>query len=100
MPAMEQVYREYAEKGFTILAVNTTYQDNPADVIAFVQEHNLTFPILLDRDRIVSEQYQLLALPSSFFIDRDGIIQEVIFGGPMAEALLRIRVEKLLEEVP
>jgi peroxiredoxin len=100
MPAMERIYQEYANKGFTILAVNTIFQDNMADVSSFVQEHGLTFPILLDRDRVVSTQYQLQALPSSFFIDRDGIIQEVVFGGPMAEALLRTRVETLLEEVP
>jgi cytochrome c biogenesis protein CcmG/thiol:disulfide interchange protein DsbE len=100
MPAMEKIYQEYANKGFTILAVNTIYQDNMADVSTFVEEHDLSFPILLDRDRTVAIQYQLQALPSSFFINRDGIIQEVVLGGPMAEALLRTRVETLLEEAP
>jgi peroxiredoxin len=100
MPAMEKIYQEYESRGFTILAINTIYQDNMANVSSFVQEHSLTFPILLDRELAVSTQYNLMALPSSFFIDRDGIIQEVVFGGPMAEALLRTRVEKLLQEVP
>lgn len=100
MPAMERIYGEYKSKGFEILAVNTSYQDNLVDVEAFVNEHNLTFPILLDKDRSAAQQYQLLALPSSFFIDRDGIIQEVVFGGPMAEALLRTRVDNLFEEKP
>jgi peroxiredoxin len=100
MPAMEKIYQEYANKGFTILAVNTIYQDNIANVSIFVEEYDLTFPILLDRERTVATQYQLLALPSSFFINRDGVIQEVVLGGPMAEALLRTRVETLLEEAP
>jgi thiol-disulfide isomerase/thioredoxin len=100
MPAIERVYKEYVNKGFTILAVNTTYQDNPADVAVFVSDYNLSFPILLDINGTVSGQYELRALPSSFFVGRDGIIQEIIFGGPIAESLLRLQVEKLLEEIP
>ena len=40
-----------------------------------------------------------MATPTTFFIGRDGIIREVVLGGPMAEALLRTRVEDLLVEV-
>lgn len=97
MPAMERMYQEYADQGFTILAVNATNQDSIGNAQAFVDEHDLNFPILLDRDGRVSDMYNLLALPSSFFVDRNGVIQEVVIGGPMAEALLRTRIENLLE---
>lgn len=97
MPAMQRMYEEFSAQGFTILAVNTTNQDSLPAVQNFVGEFGLSFPILLDRDGLVSDSYNLLALPSSFFIDRDGIIQEVVIGGPMAEALLRTRIERLLE---
>lgn len=99
MPAMQAVYQEYAGQGFIILAVNATNQDSQAQAAAFVAEHNLTFPILLDLDGEVGELYQVSALPSSFFVLPDGTIQEVVFGGPMAEALLRTRIENLLAEV-
>lgn len=99
MPAMQAMYEEYASQGFTILAVNATSQDSQSQAADFVAEHNLTFPILLDIDGQVSEQYQVSALPSSFFILPDGTIQEVVIGGPMAEALLRTRIENLLAEV-
>jgi peroxiredoxin len=99
MPAMERIFKEYEEMGFTILAVNAANQDNRANAEAFVEEMGLTFPILFDTDGYVYEQYQIMALPSSFFILPDGSIQEVVFGGPMAEALLHTRVETLLEEV-
>lgn len=97
MPAMERMYQEYAGQGFTILAVNVTNQDSLAKAQDFVSKHALTFPIVLDRDGRVSEMYNLMALPSSFFVDRDGVIQEVVIGGPMAEALLRTRIENILE---
>jgi len=100
MPAMQSVYEDYREVGFIVLAVNATNQDNIAAASAFASQYGLTFPILLDTSGNVSALYQLRALPSTFFIDRNGIIQEVVVGGPMAEALLRVRVEQLLEEAP
>jgi cytochrome c biogenesis protein CcmG/thiol:disulfide interchange protein DsbE len=97
MPAMQEVYEEYQDAGFVILAVNSTYQDDPNDALAFVDELGLSFPILFDADGSVSHRYQSRALPTSFVIDQEGIIQEVVVGGPMADALLRIRVEQLIK---
>ena len=97
MPALQRVYEDYQDQGITILAVNATDQDQVDKAIAFGQEYGLTFPILFDLDGSVSRQYLLRALPTSFFVDPQGIIREVVVGGPMSEALLRIRVEQLLE---
>ena len=97
MPAMQKLYDEYKDQGFMVLAINMTYQDNPAAVVPFVQENGLTFPILLEGTGKVGETYELRSLPSSFFIDRNGIIQEVVIGGPMSEALLRTRIESILQ---
>lgn len=97
MPAIEKIYNEYKDDGLVVLAVNMTYQDSASAVMPFVHEHGLTFPILLDESAIVGRAYQLRSLPSSFFITREGIINEVVIGGPMAEALLRTRVEEILK---
>ena len=97
MPAIEKIYNEYKDEGLVVLAVDMTYQDTQSDIPPFVAEYGLTFPILLDRSGDVGNAYQLRSLPSSFFIDRDGIISEVVIGGPMAEALLRTRVEEILK---
>ena len=96
MPAMENTYQDLRESGFTILAVNATNQDSLEQVLAFANEYNLSFPILFDNEGAVARLYQVRSLPTSFFIDPQGKIQEVIVGGPMAEALLRIRVLQLL----
>ncbi len=100
MPAFERVYNDYKNQGFVILAVNATNQDTLANASQFVNQNRLTFPILLDSEGVVSQSYQLRSLPTSFFIDREGVIRDVIVGGPMSEALLRIRIENLLEEKP
>ncbi len=97
MQTIETIYDEYKDQGFTVLGVNMTYQDEPLKVIPFVNEQKLTFPILLDETGEMASAYQLKSLPSSFFIDRAGFIDEVVIGGPMSEALLRTRVEKILK---
>jgi thiol-disulfide isomerase/thioredoxin len=100
MPAIENVYQANREQGLEVLAVNSTYQDNEANAAAFVQELGLTFPVLLDRDGSVSNRYQLRALPTTYFIDRQGVIRSVVLGGPMSESLIQSKVADLLAEVP
>lgn len=100
MPAIQRVYDEFQDQGFTVLAVNTTYQDDLGDAITFAQIRKLTFPVLLDRDASVANLYDVRSLPTTFFVDPQGIISEVVIGGPMSEALLRIRAEQILEGNP
>lgn len=97
MPAIEKMYNEYKEQGFVVLAVNSTFQDNPLNIAPFTTEYGLTFPILLDETSDVSRAYQVRSLPSSYFINRYGTITEVVIGGPMSEALLRTRIEEALK---
>lgn len=97
MPAIEKMYNEYKDQGFIVLAVNSTVQDNPLAITPFTDEYNLTFPILLDELGEVSRAYQVRSLPSTYFINRHGIITEVVIGGPMSEALLRTRIEEALK---
>jgi cytochrome c biogenesis protein CcmG/thiol:disulfide interchange protein DsbE len=100
MPAIQKVYDQYREQGFQVLAVNSTHQDNLGDAITFAEIRKLNFPILLDGDGSVGNLYDIRSLPTSFFIDEQGIIQDVVIGGPMAEALLKIRVEQLFARNP
>jgi peroxiredoxin len=97
MPALERVYQEYRFAGLEVLAVNAANQDTVDAATGFVRDNGLHFPILFDRDGRVSAIYQVRSLPSTFFIDRHGVIREVVIGGPMAESLLRIRAKQLLE---
>lgn len=100
MPAINRVYQQYKDQGFVVLAVDSAIQDTLANAKIFATENKLSFPILLDQQGLVTRLYQVQSLPSSFFINADGTIDEVVIGGPMAEALLVSRVEKLLREVP
>ncbi len=98
MPAIEAVHKSYQEKGLVVLGINATNQDQVTQVNAYTDNMGLTFQILFDTSGITQELYAVSALPSTFFIDREGIIREVIIGGPMAEALLKIHTDTILTE--
>lgn len=98
-PALEKSYEQYKDSGVVILGVDLTNQDAVSDVESFVQEFKLTYPILLDRDGSVGNLYQIKGLPSTFFINRAGIIRTVVVGGPMSETFIRSKIEALLREV-
>ncbi len=73
MPALESFYRKHKEDGFVIVAVNDG--DPAPDVMQFVNDYGLTFPVWLDPTYIGTEQaFKTLNLPSSFVIDRNGTI--------------------------
>jgi cytochrome c biogenesis protein CcmG, thiol:disulfide interchange protein DsbE len=98
MQAIQHTYEAYREQGLVVLAVNTTYQDDAGAARQFAQAEGLTFPLLADQSGDIFRLYQVRALPTSFFVDRQGKIQSVVIGGPMAEALIRSRIETLLKE--
>lgn len=98
MPALERVYQAVRGEGVEILAVNTTYQDSLSEAAAFSERYGLSFPILIDASGVVARQYQLTALPSTFFIDTEGVIRKVVIGGPLSEATIRTAVAEILQE--
>lgn len=98
MPAIESVYRSYKDIGLVVIGLNLTAQDSKEEAAAFAQEVGVTFPIALDLDNSVGNLYRVTALPTSFFIDRKGVIRSVIVGGPMSEAVIQSKVEELLRE--
>jgi peroxiredoxin len=74
--------------------------DPTADVLQFVKEYQLTFPVWLDPTYIATEQaFKTLNLPSSFVIDRSGTIQLQWVGG-ISRKMLDKYVSPLMTEQP
>lgn len=62
---------------------------------AFAQEQGLTFPILLDEDGAAAQRYGVRGVPTSFFINRQGVI-EAQYTGPLDESLIKKHLEQIL----
>jgi peroxiredoxin len=81
MPELVRSYESHKAEGLMILGVNLTYSDSFPGIQAFANEFNITFPVLLDEDGTVTQRlYPILGLPTSFFVNRDGIIARVHMG--------------------
>jgi thiol-disulfide isomerase/thioredoxin len=94
MPALQEVYEARKDEGVIVLAVDQNEEPGPVD--AFALEYKLAFPLLLDPGYTVSDRYRINLLPTTFFIGRDGMIRDVVFGGPINRALIESKIDSLL----
>lgn len=97
MPILEKISEEYNSANLVVLAVNTTYQDTTEGATRFMNEFSPPLLFLWDMKGDVSHAYQITALPTTFFIGSEGLITDVVIGGPISEALLRVHIENLIE---
>ncbi len=94
MPGMRNVYKRYWAEGLAVIAVDLA--ESADRVTGFGNNHELTFPLLLDSERQVSRFYQVGSIPRSFFIDSNGIIRQVWYGS-MKEAEIEEAVAMMFE---
>lgn len=72
-PALDALYREYRDRGVEVLAINLDERQRDAD--AFLAEHPHTLTVLFDPKGTSAAAFGVQGMPSSFVIDRDGIIR-------------------------
>lgn len=72
MPEMEKLYQETKDSDLVILAVNLDEEKNT--VQKFINSNKYNFPVLLDTGNIVADKYEIISIPTSFFIDKEGNI--------------------------
>jgi len=86
MPYIQEIYEEWSDEGLVVLAINIG--GTSSQVKEFLQSHNLSFTVLLDTKQDVARRYNIQYIPTTFFIDKEGIIQAVKVGAfPNKEAI-------------
>jgi peroxiredoxin len=96
MPSIERLYQELGPKGLRVLAVSIDDAGAGRDIREFAREHGLTFDILHDPTGGIQRTYQLIGVPESFLIDRDGVIRKKAFESDWFSAENRNLVAQLL----
>src|SRR5258707_6889390 len=94
IPAMQRFYsaQQAAGKDFVILGVNCV--DDAQTAQQFSQQYALTYSLALDNNQQVATLYNLTATPTSYFIDRQGMIRSVVVG-PVDETTLQQDVTEI-----
>lgn len=72
IPMFDVFFKKYHDQGLEILAINI--DDSAASIATFVAEHQVSFPVLQDDKGQAIRYYGVFALPTTFFINRDGQI--------------------------
>ncbi len=80
MPFIQEVFEDpdWVEQGLVILSVNAGESASAAR--KFMESNNLSFRVLLDADSEVMRLYNVSGIPTTYFIDKDGIIRDVKIG--------------------
>jgi peroxiredoxin len=92
MPYMQSQYEVFKDKGVQVLAVNV----NESDFVVknFVERHDLTFPVVIDKDNQVQHQYLIGSLPATFLIDKNGKVVDSTTG-----SLTEEKIQKMMEKI-
>ena len=96
MPALDSIFQDYQDQGMMILSVNGIEQDELTKVNETVNSMALTYPVLLDKGDLLKQKYWIGGfVPTTFFIDDQGVIREILLGSA-SEADFREKIDNLL----
>ncbi len=95
MPVFNKLYREMKGRGLEVVAISADRSEGY--VRDFVSKHSLDLKVLYDADRTVTKQYKVFSMPTTFLIDRNGVIIEKFFGEyDWTDEEIKKKIEKLL----
>lgn len=75
MPHIQKLYEKWADKGLVVLAINLDSRISLAEIKEFMQSNGYSFPVLLDPGWEAGQKYRVRSYPTTFYIDKDGIIR-------------------------
>ena len=97
MPVLSELHDKYRTLGFTVLGVNVESDTSKARKL--LQDLPVSFPVVFDSDSVVSKQYDVVAMPSTVLVDRDGNMRYLHKGyKPGLEAVYQQQVRDLIRE--
>jgi peroxiredoxin len=80
MPKLVDTYNKYKKQGIQIIAVSMFY-DPPTQVLNFIKNNNIPFPVVIDSDNKIAQQFENIRLtPTSILINQRGQIIDQIVG--------------------
>ena len=98
-PFLNQLHNALKDKGLQVIGVNL--DENSEDAKAFLTDYPVDFPVATDTGEQCARKFDVKAMPSSYLVDRNGIVRHVHFGFRPGEAEdVRKLVEQLLAEAP
>jgi peroxiredoxin len=86
IPWFIEMQKRYGAQGLQVVGVNMDDGD-PKDVMKFAAEHSINYPILLGQEKVADEYGGIDYLPTTFYINRNGVVVDRVFGEPAREEI-------------
>ncbi len=97
MPLLSELHNKYKALGFTVLGVNV--EKDSSDAKKMLKQNPVSFPVLFDNNSVVSKQYDVVAMPSTVLVDRNGKMRYLHKGyKPGEEEIYLEMVRSLIRE--
>ena len=93
MPFLQQIDQGWPEEELVLLTINI--KESSSQIAQFLQSEGLSFTVLLDSQAAVAQQYNVMGIPTTFFIDKEGVIQEIKIGSFQSQA----EIEAILSQL-
>lgn len=87
MPDMQKLHENYGQE-VVILAVNVGESKSVA--LNYLMQNKLNFKVLLDQNKSTAQNYLVRGIPTSYFLDEKGVIQEKVVGAISYEKMLEL----------
>ncbi|UFJ42834.1 thiol-disulfide oxidoreductase ResA [Brevibacillus humidisoli] len=94
MPELEKQYQKY---GDDVAFIGVNIGQTPITVEKFIEQVGVTFPILLDREREITKLYNIGPIPTTYFIDQNGTITDILVV-QLTEQMIEEKLAKLLPQ--
>lgn len=91
---LDEYLSEHPEPLFQIVAINN--QEDRSAVENFIRRGGYQVKVLLDESGAVGELYEIRTLPVTYFLDAEGVVQDV-FLGVLSEKLLEEKAEAIIQ---
>lgn len=72
---LNQLAKDYAERGVALVGVNSNRHDSITDIGAYIRQHQIGFPILKDLDNKIADQFAAERTPEAFVLDENRVIR-------------------------
>ena len=97
IPELVNIFKKYKDQGFEIVGINIDKEKQNAT--RFMKEFNINYTVAFDPQMNVINRYEAVGMPSSFIVDKNGMIREIVYGfSDKKKKIIETNISGLLAE--
>lgn len=100
IPWFVDLQKRYGPEGLQVVGVNMDDEGDQKNVAKFAAENSINYPVLLGKENVAAAYGGIDYLPTTFYIDRGGVVMDRVFGQPGTPAEIEQNVKRAIASKP